>query len=838
MDRRVRRRPFGGGRLGERPQVWLLALLVTVLGSCADDDAADSAGEQEQSARTPESQQTRAPAPVVGGSAVADLEPATRGLLLLAELGCTACHDDSKAALPLDRRHGPDLASVGDRLQHSWLEGFLADPHAVDPGTTMPDLLADLDPARRQSTAGALAAYLASLSGDAPDDPATLEEMDSATWAEGAVVRGHQMFHEIGCVACHAPRDEKGTEQTLAGSVPLGDLAAKYDEAGLRGFLLEPLDVRAAGRMPDLGLSPREAFELARFLVGEEHERGERAIASRAESLIAEGRRRYATLGCSNCHDGGGELGPAAPTAPALGEIDAQRGCLSGARGPWPFYPLDSEQRRDLAAALAPMQSAVASTPSTEEAIQLSLASRNCVACHQRDDWGGFEEARDAYFLTHDESVGAEGRVPPPLSGVGAKLQGEWLTDVIGHGASVRPYMATRMPGFGEAFGRALASRLASTDTVAALDLPDPPTDREERKAFLELGRTLVGNQGMDCISCHTFAGERVGTMPAVDLVDTTGERLRREWFHHFVRSPMRVRPGTLMPRFFLDGESTRPELGDGDPGRQIDAMWHYLADGRNVRKPSGIRPPPIELTVGDEAVILRRKVQNTGKRGISVGLPAGVHYTFDAESIAMNQIWWGRFVDAVGVWSGQGSGQVRILGERQVRLPMGPALCRLPNASAPWPEATRRDLGHRFLGYDLDEIGRPSFRYTAGGIRITDTALDITVAAEGTSDVLLRRTLTLQSLVESPSADGAPATAERTDGVLYFRAATSAQIEDEGSGRVRVGDHLRLYLQPAALHVRERAEGEFELLVELPAPEEPGEEFVQQIDYHFWESE
>jgi hypothetical protein len=205
---------------------------------------------------------------------------------------------------------------------------------------------------------------------------------------------------------------------------------------------------------------------------------------------------------------------------------------------------------------------------------------------------------------------------------------------------------------------------------------------------------------------------------------------------------------------------------------------------------------------VGDEAVLLRRSVQGAGKRGISVGYPLGVHLTFDAERLGMNQVWWGSFVDASPVWTGQGSGEVRILGTAHATLPNGPAFVVLPDADAPWPETSRRDLGHAFLGYDLDPQQRPAFRYVCEGVTITDAPVDVSDegAAGGVPRPLLRRTLTFAS---------------DADTTLHFRAAQHARLDDLGAGLVQVGPSLRLRLPPGSFRIR-RVGDESELLVEI----------------------
>src|SRR5262245_54172105 len=62
------------------------------------------------------------------------------GRLLLGELNCTGCHATPDKAAP--RKQAPILDGVGGRVRVRHLRKFLADPQAVKPGTTMPNLLA------------------------------------------------------------------------------------------------------------------------------------------------------------------------------------------------------------------------------------------------------------------------------------------------------------------------------------------------------------------------------------------------------------------------------------------------------------------------------------------------------------------------------------------------------------------------------------------------------------------------------------------------------------------------------------------------------------------------
>ncbi len=264
------------------------------------------------------------------------------------------------------------------------------------------------------------------------------------------------------------------------------------------------------------------------------------------------------------------------------------------------------------------------------------------------------------------------------------------------------------------------------------------------------------------------------------------------------------------MPEYFPDGVSILKEIADGDPRQQLNAMWHYLADGPNARQPSGIRRPSMEIVVEDEAVMLRRSAQNTGKRAISVGYPLAVNLTFDAESVSIDQMWRGKFVDPGGVWTGQGSGSARIMSRERVSLGKGPAFAELTDETAPWPTQTSRELGIRFKGYELDSERRPTFWYVYSDIAITDQPLDM---QDEESGAFFRRTLALRS---------------PRDRTLFFRAAVHPRIEREGE-LVRIDDRLTIRAsrrsregdstEPLALQVRTSGE-EKEVIVPVPVAE------------------
>ena len=180
------------------------------------------------------------------------------GLLLLGELNCTSCHKATPAIdARLIRKQGPILDAVGGRVEAAYLRAFLADPHAVKPGTTMPDLLRGWPEAEKTAAVEALTHFLASGG-----------ELSHSRPNRKTIVEGGTLYHRVGCVACHGRLDDtKAAASDGPRPVPLGDLAAKYTIPSLSAFVLDPLKVRPSGRMPGLKLSSQEANAIAQYLL-------------------------------------------------------------------------------------------------------------------------------------------------------------------------------------------------------------------------------------------------------------------------------------------------------------------------------------------------------------------------------------------------------------------------------------------------------------------------------------------------------------------------------------------------------------------------------------------
>jgi hypothetical protein len=510
-------------------------------------------------------------------------------------------------------------------------------------------------------------------------------------------------------------------------------------------------------------------------------------------ALAEKGRLAFATLGCASCHQVrvGGKLVESTLAAPALAKLRPTGGCLAAepVKGV-PRYALSGPQRSALAAAL---KAPPAAKPSPREVIARTLTTFNCYACHERDKVGGLEQGLSAFFTTSQPEMGEEGRVPPSLSNVGAKLTDAYLKKVISQGAHDRPYMHTRMPRFRDDVATLLARALEAVDTLPPVDKVAFRTKLARVKAD---GRYLVGEKALSCYKCHTFAGHKAEGVQGIDMALMT-RRLKRDWFHRYVLDPQKFRPGTRMPTAFPNGVSVVDGVQDGDPSRQIEALWVYLSDAERALLPMGLKKHSIPLIPDKEAIIYRNFIEGAGPRAIAVGFPEKAHLAFDANDLRLALLWQGAFIDAARHWTDRGAGFERPLGDNILELPAGVAFAVLPKDDAPWPAKRGRELtGYKFLGYRLTPDQRPTFLYAVCGARVADTP----GAVAGKSGPSLRRTL---DLTAGPASEG-----------LFFRAMVADKIEAVGDGWFRINNEWRLRIESAAAPRIRQVGGKQELLV------------------------
>ncbi len=850
-----------------------------------------------------------------------ELDPELHGLVLIEEMNCVACHE-SEAPFATRSKKAPRLSGVGSRVNPNYLLKFIQDPHGAKPGTTMPDVLRQLDETQRLDAATALMHFLVSQ-----------KEGDFSLQAPDAVAAqlGEPLFHSRGCVACHSPRDTEGNELLQATSTPLGDLNPKYSINSLIEFLHRPHAVRPSGRMPNPQLQGKDGERIAHYLLRDtlvpghveytlyrgqvwegltsENVEAERAghvrdftLESLGEirhqtaleyrawlkiprdgnyvfylqmnggslrvegtqlvleepsnrrgpkqlegtvklksgwreleltyfhtgrepkfqfemegpgferqpipasmlavsnqpipalepleidpELVSLGRAHFQSFGCANCHD---DVKVPPQSAPAFATLSPDHGCLSGEAGPWPHFALDREQRDVIARAIPDLEQL---RLDDEQMLAKTLVTFNCIACHDRAGLGGISSERNPHFTGTHPALGNQGRLPPPLTSVGGKLKPEWISQVLLHGKRQREYLDTTMPQYGEANVGHLVELFGKVDELEAVTFPEIADIQESKDA----GYEMMGTSGFSCIACHDYNGQQAGGAGALDIVHVT-ERLKKSWFHLYMREPSRFHSTVIMPSYWPGGKSIRPNILGGDSAQQIEALWAYLEDGPRAKKPKGLSRQSNELRVSDVAEICRGR-GTAGYRGIGVGYPERINLAFDSEEMALRMLWKGEFANI-------DHGSFRARGTEKILLPPGIPFHRLESMDDDWPYKGKtnytfpQDHGYQFRGYHLDALRRPTFQYHYGEIEVADFFEDL---AEDGGEASFRRTLTF----ESPEAQSS----------FYFRAAAGKDVAQEPNKSFRVGPLQVRITSDHSGRIREGEPGEVLIPLTLP---------------------
>lgn len=750
-----------------------------------------------------------------------------RGEKLFHSIGCVACHAPIQKAVELSAVSVP-LGPVADKYSLNSLTEFLKDPLKTRPSGRMPNFKLDEKQARdiasfffrdKKITANVNFAYYEGGWQKLPDFDALKPKTEGQ--ASGFDLGARQKndgfgFRFSGFI--HIPRDgdyrfflgsDDGSRLTVDGreivvndgihphSVKDGlaklitgvhEVQVHYFEGGGE----ESLSVEVQG--PGLPKQPLASITTVTREVPKKEVDGEAFVFD--EVLARQGRQLFASLGCAACHQLKQDGQPIESTASArpLAKLrNLEDGCLSQVpvKGV-PHYRLSELQRTHLAAAIAGLQATPEQT--TQQTVQRTMAQFNCYACHARNSTGGVEEARDQFFTSTMKEMGDEGRLPPALDGVADKLTANWLKGILDNGAKDRPYMLTMMPKFGGGNVGHLQDALTELDLKTAPEFADYGLPDSKMKA---IGRRFAGEKGLGCVKCHTFDRFKATGIQSIDLTIMAG-RLRRDWFFRYMENPQQYRPGTRMPAPWPFGQATIRDVLDGDVGKQMQAVWLFLEDGKKAGIPAGLNRSAIVLKSETAPIIYRNFIEGVSPRGIAVGYPEGVNLCFDADEICLALIWENAFIDASKHWNGRGQGFQRPLGDNVYSLVRGVPFASLENEDAAWPTDSAADQKYQFRGYRFNSSRQPVFRYAMGRMAITD---ELVPRRSQGKLAAIERTLTLE----------APSPAQK----LYYRAARGRKIESVNR-QFRVDDHLNLTLGGSAsgsAFIRENS-GMFELLV------------------------
>lgn len=799
-----------------------------------------------------------------------DLTELDSGRLLLSELGCVSCHTSNDVGV--QPAGAPDLSDAGHRLQRGWVNEFLSNPHGHSPGTRMPDPFWMLQPKERRATVEAISAFLTSqqqavslprANGAAP----VLHEF----WEKGNSEVGRDLYHGVGCVACHSPDPEfeastppdSAIEQLLEQLEPeeieeLGltrqvravpsmpafvpsqsnggqtnDLAAKYTLQSLTLFLLDPHRVRPSARMPTLRLTPSEAADLAAYLI--QGDASVSAIADQSdeqfrslEEQIKIGAVAFANYGCVRCHQANGvdarftgepdstsiptqnSIPTKAPKPLAKLSLDTAASCIESPAAGMPAYLLDAEQKRVVRAAIKQLQlgakeiatnGVARNVKDVQHRVWMQMVRYNCVACHERqfvEDGpvlGGIGRYRKPFFETTAKvDIGDEGRLPPSLTGVGAKLSSSGLKSVFGvKSIPHRPFMTIRMPSYHDASVASLVEDLPRADQKDSRDADDVfvASSQVSKKELQSVGRELI-NTG--CVECHVFREEQLPGAVGVDL-HAIDKRVQPSWFREFIENPGALKSRTRMPTFFPDGKSNRPDLLGGNVEQQIAAIWTYLQSTDPLpEKITEAMSKDFELIPSDRPEVVRTFMKDVGTHAIAVGFSQGLHYAFDSEAVRLASLWKGRFLDARGTWFERFVPMTSPLGESRILVP-GDSIFFSRTASG----LKSRQSEVIFKGYRLDSQGVPTLLYRIGQWLVEDRFEPLNESAKDSPSLLRRMRMLPDQSIDKTTAQGAVDRSKSNDSPLSVLILESEKLDGNGGSAYQTSSGLSVQVRHAS---------------------------------------
>jgi mono/diheme cytochrome c family protein len=309
----------------------------------------------------------------------------------------------------------------------------------------------------------------------------------------------------------------------------------------------------------------------------------------------------------------------------------------------------------------------------------------NCTGCHERNGEGGLSATLHRLLTENQSAAEADLIRPPTLTGIAAKLHSAALAAVLLHGERARPWMALKMPHFASEHVAPLVAALPALEghIPAEPSAPSSP-DAELSKA----GRALVGSQGFGCIKCHDIRGIPTSGTRGPDLA-RVGQRIRRDWYERWMTDPQRIEPGTRMPTVFFGGQSPYKNVLDGNPERQIAAIWHYLSAGNELELPEGLETPGggKPLIASGQPLVMRTFLPNVSPRALAIQFPNQVHVAFDAQTCRVAYAWRGDFLDMSPVWTGRGGRPAELAGELLWTAPAGFPWAITPTAQQEVPD-------------------------------------------------------------------------------------------------------------------------------------------------------
>lgn len=162
-----------------------------------------------------------------------------------------------------------------------------------------------------------------------------------------------------------------------------------------------------------------------------------------------------------------------------------------------------------------------------------------------------------------------------------------------------------------------------------------------------------------------------------------------------------------------------RPELGLFAAGPEIRPYALHAENSLPTPQVVG----EISIKPKNDVELVRSFIMFDGKKRthiMSVGSPAGVHYSFDLNQGALLYAWRGDFADATQMWHERGEPQILQPEGVQTKFSGKPSVAVLADLSTAMPDSLDEYKTLVFKGYSIDSQGFPTYKYQYSGAEIT----------------------------------------------------------------------------------------------------------------------
>lgn len=529
------------------------------------------------------------------------------GRQLIARYNCIGCHQLQDIDRP--SMLGPDLTSVGTKVDRRWIYKWLKDPRTltdadgnvtVDGVATNPRMpkfhLSDQE-------LRALSAYLSAQKAQ-PVAPYRFNHRLVASVAKqgDAADHGQIRFNQMFCVTCHALAVDRGGETSLIG----GDIGPELTKVGskvnpdwLAAWLRDPQGYLQHTRMPQYQWSDQDMYEVTQYILKRLTDpdlfKDIPQMGPPTGAEVRLGEKMFVSKGCAECHAIQGvtpesSFGPSLSALgmsalPSLVDIRLRRKNstplhfatgnpsrldILESRVPrfqiayiqakvlnpasvsygthMPRYSMGKADLDDVTTALLSM----VGPPLAVAAQRPLIVPRHHAEFHPDGQFGQLYE-RYRCDTCHAFN-GYGGTLAPDLSYEGSRAQRDWLVQFLKNPQTLRPTLTVRMPELNmtDKDAAIIADYLSTSLRNAKVNPVE--TEKAFTPEMAASGKHLYETK-YQCQSCHTIgsAGGYVGPS-----LNNAGNWLTPVWIEAWLRNPQALVPETIEPRHTFTEDEIR----------------------------------------------------------------------------------------------------------------------------------------------------------------------------------------------------------------------------------------------------------------------------------------